>query len=1088
MKISDAAVLLAMSAILGGVPSAFSIVQTWQDFYIEEEAEGGDVIALFQFMKGSEKEDSSNNKHTLSLHGQSTFLSDGKFEACLHTPYREESVRQGATVASHPSFSPEGAFAVEMWIRPGEQPEGTRLAYLLDTMAISYEHKDSNVECKTGFMLLLEHRSDAKSRLVARLGFGRGEHLANYHSRFIDLEEGQWYHVAFSYDGEGRGRFFVNGERMGEGIVSGRTGIHPSTRVLAIGDRGVSNYEPFYGSIGQLRILNREFRTGMISLAESSLRTSFHRMEEVSLLFSLENETGQKLNDVRIVISIDGDEDTVLSLPSVESDEMYAFSWNVNTALRPGEYTVRVQVSSAGEVLPGGLREFPVTIVSRPLPFTMPVVMWNGGDFTFGFTHVMGQFSRSFQSEVWEQGQVIDVDLLQSHVDLLNEYLVRGMGFYDYSAPGREWSWYRSKAREYLRVNKEGEYYARENVSGLFPEVQDFAYNVGASLAHSYGKFPALQASLVHTEIRDHTEVSFHDIERKAFREYAGYDIPDDIVSKNGVHYQTMNHFPADRVVPDDDPILTFYRWFWTVGDGWNELHSAVHRGLKSTGRKDLWTWFDPAVRAPSIYGSGGEVDVIANWTYSYPDPIKIGQATDELLAMAGGAAHDQKVMKITQIIWYRFQTAPEGAVADNGYKADWEEEQPDARFITVSPDHLREAFWSKISRPIVGIMYHGWGSLVDTGEYGGYRYTHPETQEVLRELIREVVQPLGPTLVQVPDPSSDVAMLQSFTSQMYAARGTRGWSRGWGADSHLVLQYAQLQPRILYEETVLEEGLDDFLVLVMTDCDVLPESIVNAVLDFQMHGGIVVGDENLPPVIIPDILIQAYHRVNRADQDKAALQAMAQTLRLQLDGFYQWRTDSDNPEVITRLRRFGNTDYLFAVNDHREFGQYVGHHRLVMEEGLPSRAELFLDREDGFVYDLLKGRRIETSRGADGIRFVADFGPGDGGLWMVTEAPITEVRIKAPDKAKTSTAVDVEITVLDDQGEALGAVVPLRVDVLDPQGKTSEFSGYYGAENGRLQLKLEIAPNDPAGNWQVLVQELASGLNKTHSFKIENN
>ena len=101
--------------------------------------------------------------------------------------------------------------------------------------------------------------------------------------------------------------------------------------------------------------------------------------------------------------------------------------------------------------------------------------------------------------------------------------------------------------------------------------------------------------------------------------------------------------FPRDRVIADDDPLLKYFRWFWTVGDGWNSLHTAVHRGIHSTGRDDVWTWFDPAIRAASIAGS------VARWTclgsaYTNPDPLRIERITDELLAMeeATQAARDE--------------------------------------------------------------------------------------------------------------------------------------------------------------------------------------------------------------------------------------------------------------------------------------------------------------------------------------------------------------------------------------------------------------------------------------------------------------
>ncbi len=158
----------------------------------------------------------------------------------------------------------------------------------------------------------------------------------------------------------------------------------------------------------------------------------------------------------------------------------------------------------------------------------------------------------------------------------------------------------------------------------------------------------------------------------------------------------------------DDDPILRFYQWFWPCGDGWNELNTQVHRELHEAARRsDLWRFHDPAVRVPSIRGSGGAVDVLSHWTYSYPDPIRIGLYTDELLEMARVNGIGQDVMKMTQIIWYRSQTAPIGKRPESmeSFRID---RGPDAAYITIAPMHLREAFSWKITRPIKEIMYHG--------------------------------------------------------------------------------------------------------------------------------------------------------------------------------------------------------------------------------------------------------------------------------------------------------------------------------------------------------------------------------------------
>ena len=717
----------------------------------------------------------------------------------------------------------------------------------------------------------------------------------------------------------------------------------------------------------------------------------------------------------------------------------------------------------------------------------MPVLMWGGGDIPrlkqIGFTHNLVHLTD--YAKVWEAGEPTESmtsGAVAERARMLDEYLVNGLGAAVYIYPGR-WVMNNKKLQEqFQRVERSGKPRGNKDVCASFPEIQQYAYNAGASVARTFGHFPALQAALVHSEIRDGTDLCFHAHDQEAYRRETGLEIPAEVQAKSGVRFSSVRGFPARQIVPDDHPILQFYRWFWKDGDGWNSLHTQVHRGLKSTGRKDLWTFFDPAVRVPSLWGSGGQVDYVSQWTYSYPDAIKIGQATDELFAMADGQP-EQQVMKMTQVIWYRSGTAPK-LPEDESKRAPWEKEKPEARFITISPDHMREAFWSKISRPIRGIMYHGWGSLVETGEMQGYCYTNPETEKVLGELTRTVVRPLGPTLLNVPDRKSDVAFLESFSSQIFAARGTHGWSNAWEADMHLILQWAQLQPRILYEQTIQRDGLNGYRVLVMPFCDVLPESVVKKVIEFQRRGGIIVADEYLTPALTPDIVVPSYRRTKKADEDKAALQALAAQLRRELDPFYTRYGEASDPDVVVRFRQYGQSDYLFALNDKRTYGDYVGHHGLVMEKGLPHSATITVRRPAGHVYDLVAHRAVPAKASGGTLKIDANFGPGDGRLFLITPAPVNSVRIAPPGQARLGGSVTIRTAVLDNRGKPLAAVIPVQVEVVDPQGRPAEPSGYYAAKDGQLSITLDLARNDSPGRWTVRVRELASGKTSTAVYR----
>jgi hypothetical protein len=80
---------------------------------------------------------------------------------------------------------------------------------------------------------------------------------------------------------------------------------------------------------------------------------------------------------------------------------------------------------------------------------------------------------------------------------------------------------------------------------------------------------------------------------------------------------------------------------------------------------------------------------------------------------------------------------------------------------------------------------------------------------------------------------------------------------------------------------------------------------------------------------------------------------------------------------------------------------------------------------------------------------------------------------------------VEVSIVVADDTGQPMPAVVPVHVEISDPAGRIGEFSGYYGAKDGTLRLRLDLAPNERPGVWQIRVRELASGLAATWYFRV---
>jgi uncharacterized protein YfaS (alpha-2-macroglobulin family) len=76
-------------------------------------------------------------------------------------------------------------------------------------------------------------------------------------------------------------------------------------------------------------------------------------------------------------------------------------------------------------------------------------------------------------------------------------------------------------------------------------------------------------------------------------------------------------------------------------------------------------------------------------------------------------------------------------------------------------------------------------------------------------------------------------------------------------------------------------------------------------------------------------------------------------------------------------------------------------------------------------------------------------------------------------------------VQVVDADHRPVVAVVPVQVQVRDPEGRLAEFSGAYGAADGQLEMVLDIAANDPFGHWQIEVRELASGRTANGYFRV---
>ena len=403
-----------------------------------------------------------------------------------------------------------------MWIRPKAELDAKYpVAFLLDKKYVAH----------TDYQLILDDADRYGSRvLTANLGFG--SRSVAFHARPFRYEPGKWHHVAFTYDGAGTGSFYIDGLPAGSTREEGLKSIAPGDHGLSIGDRIGSLFHGFPGMIDEVRITRgvREFRAARFDRLDD--RTCFVRMESpVTLHFTVTNLLPTTMAQGTVTLELDDVAKQEKSFSDLASGKSVALEFPLDTTLRPDGYRLVARLDVPGPEPFASEETFAVRIVPRR-PERFPVLMWGiyGG--------AMKEMDRSGADRLHARvgpGRRLRQDLGGRRADRGGQARAGGRRPAGCSTrPSRgtsPWSPASRPCRDkrgtdsFLRVDRKGKPYEREDICGLFPELQRFCYNVGASVAQTYGHYPAFGAALLHTEVRDSAELCFHQHDFEAFRQ-----------------------------------------------------------------------------------------------------------------------------------------------------------------------------------------------------------------------------------------------------------------------------------------------------------------------------------------------------------------------------------------------------------------------------------------------------------------------------------------------------------------------------------------------------------------------------------------
>lgn len=1087
-----------MAAPPAPLPLPLPLQDPWEESYAGVDATGPHVLACWKF-DDLPLGDPTGHGMNLTLDGART-NAQGRFGGGLSCRGPGTGARTAAdTAQGWPRHSPAGAFSAEMWVRlePGEMSRAA--AHLLDKMGAT------QLDYRWGLQAADER--DLR-RMVVVLGFGT--HTREFVSEPVLLPEGVWRHLAFTYDGAGKVEFHVDAEVAGSVVQAGCGAVAAGPQRLCIGD-GLTNYGGFHGDVDEVRLCAGVRGFAPCVLEADGPRHVWRRMEKATPLKARLTHLGRKpLKGAEMTYSVAGSTQSFI-LPDLQPGESHEAEIRPDTDLRPGTYTLEVVMGREAQrvsrvldfqVMPRGTPALPLVMDGarvEDLPYLRELGCTHWTGLTNADAPVLGPGDRHYPPKVQPR---------------LDAGLEHGLGTVAALAP---WRVLMPDARQH-RVNREGQPYVPADLNAYSGSLAELGQSAGQRMMVAYREALVWSGVWLGASPRAGAQPGFSAAEREAYQKHAGTEIPAEVMNGGGVDWRTLPDFPADRVLPEDHPLLKYYRWFWSEGSGWKRVNELWYQGMdkRRQERTDVWTLHDTAVRQPSISGTDGVVNHLGDQPMDARDPLLAGLCADQLQARSAAHGREISVFGILPLSWERETVSPltaEGTA--EGIHA--QDRAAPARHISMAPTILQENVWMMLARPVKGLLCTGWPALREGApNASAVRATHPHAYQAFRDMTEKVIRPLGPMLAQRKVWKSPVVMLESFTSQMFAGRGLYRGASPRTLEVWRALQHAHVQTDLVYEELLGAGGLDDRQILILTECDVLPAGAVEQIRRWQEGGGKILADEHLCPGLKADALLpkaadfmaaDAARPAPAADAAAAAApspaaaaagsvpapsltndassapvpaaaltypQALAKACE---DLGWLPRVRCDHPDVILHATSNGEAMCLFVINDHREAGTYVGQHGLVKERGLPAIAALNLGSESVNVYDLTRGQFVLPKREDAGLTVPLRLSPGEGRVFLISPAPLLDLTLDLPETATCGNVAEVVVKVTSSGGKPMPAAIPVMVSIRDADGAAAEWDGPNVVVDGTLTLRLELARNETPGTWEVRVRELASGI-----------
>ena len=499
-------------------------------------------------------------------------------------------------------------------------------------------------------------------------------------------------------------------------------------------------------------------------------------------------------------------------------------------------------------------------------------------------------------------------------------------------------------------------------------------------------------------EVRVTSLPSFSEAEHAAYRVFAGVDIPEGAEGRAAPHWSTIADFPKNRLLDADYPLLKYYKWFWQQGDGWSLANDTARTAFTEGFGRPAISVYAPALRMPYLWGIAGRNTHLADWIYASPHPFIIHYRISEMKAAARGTG--AAIIPSVDGVVYSQKLMPESRnpLEVPGWHTVWGKR----RFATIPADWALEAFWLMLSRQSEGFGLTAVPAVLGDEPGGNYwaPKTNDEAADAVRSVMIDVARPLGPLLKNMPERAPVVAILASYASALFTTHGSWDWSTKARAFGELMV-LANLDQYTLFEEEIERDGIPASVkVILLPECEVLMKHTAEKLKEFQQRGGRLISEARHAPGIKPDATLPDFSTLLPTTSNlkecglslDEKMRAKAREIK-DLVGV-PFHAETSNDAILLTVRSFGSSDVVFAVNDRRQYGPYLGGWKTVLDKGAANAAEICLRRSAGAVYDLVRHAAVPFSSADGQTRIQVVYETCDGKALMVTARPLASLAV----------------------------------------------------------------------------------------------